>query len=75
MISPSCHTVDWIESQRAGFGTADPIILEKAIYALTLLDLLATSDIEFVFKGGTALLLHLPRPNRLSCAKLKSISM
>lgn len=45
---------------------ADPIILEKAVFALTLLDLLASTDLDFIFKGGTALLLHLPRPNRLS---------
>ncbi|MEI8038260.1 MAG: nucleotidyl transferase AbiEii/AbiGii toxin family protein [Verrucomicrobiota bacterium] len=45
---------------------ADPIILEKAVFALTLLDLLARTGLDFVFKGGTALLLHLPQPNRLS---------
>jgi Beta-L-arabinofuranosidase, GH127/Nucleotidyl transferase AbiEii toxin, Type IV TA system len=66
MIPPNRHTREWITAQQARLDMADPIILEKAIFALTLLDLLGRTDLEFVFKGGTALLLHLPRPNRLS---------
>lgn len=66
MIPPDRHTREWIVAQQAQLGMADPIILEKAVFALTLLDLLARTDLDFVFKGGTALLLHLPRPNRLS---------
>ena len=66
MISPTSHTKEWIRQQQEEIGAADPIILEKAIYALTLLDALASSGLEFLFKGGTALLLHLPTPLRLS---------
>lgn len=66
MIPPDRHTPEWIVAQQAQLGMADPIILEKAIFALTLLDLLSRTDLDFVFKGGTALLLHLPRPSRLS---------
>jgi hypothetical protein len=66
MIPPDRHTREWITAQQARLGMADPIILEKAVFALTLLDLLGRTDLDFVFKGGTALLLHLPRPNRLS---------
>ena len=44
----------------------DPGILEKAVHALALLGHLADSGLPFVFKGGTSLLLHLPRPRRLS---------
>lgn len=66
MIPPDRHTRAWIVAQQVRLGMADPIILEKAVFALTLLDLLARTDLDFVFKGGTALLLHLPRPNRLS---------
>lgn len=66
MIPPNRHTREWIAAQQARLGMADPIILEKAVYALTLLDLLARTDLDFVFKGGTALLLHLPHPKRLS---------
>ncbi len=66
MIPPDRHTRQWIVAQQASLGMADLIILEKAIYALTLLDSLARTNLDFVFKGGTALLLHLPQPNRLS---------
>jgi hypothetical protein len=66
MIPPDRHTREWIVAQQAILGMADPIILEKAIFAMILLDRLARTDLDFVFKGGTALLLHLPRPNRLS---------
>ena len=66
MIPPVRHTREWIVAQQARLGMADPIIVEKAIFALTLLDLLARTDLDFVFKGGTALLLHLPQPKRLS---------
>ncbi|MCC5844932.1 MAG: nucleotidyl transferase AbiEii/AbiGii toxin family protein [Verrucomicrobia bacterium] len=44
----------------------DPLLLEKCIHALALLGLLAESGIPFLFKGGTSLLLHLPRIKRLS---------
>ena len=66
MIPPDRHTREWIAAQQSRIGVADPIILEKAIFALTLLDLLARTNLDFVFKGGTALLLHLPQPKRLS---------
>jgi predicted nucleotidyltransferase component of viral defense system len=66
MIPSDRHSSQWIAAQQARLGMSDPIILEKAIYALTLLDLLGRTDLDFVFKGGTALLLHLPKPNRLS---------
>jgi predicted nucleotidyltransferase component of viral defense system len=66
MIPPDRHTREWIATQQARLGMTDPIILEKTIYALTLLERLARTDLEFVFKGGTALLLHLPQPSRLS---------
>lgn len=66
MIPPDRHTKEWIAAQQSRLGMRDPIILEKAIYALTLLDQLAQTNLDFVFKGGTALLLHLTEPNRLS---------
>lgn len=66
MIAPKCHTADWVHAQREHLRATDPIILEKAIFALTLLERLCTTDLEFVFKGGTALLLHLPAPRRPS---------
>jgi len=66
MISPKSHSAEWIHAQRESLAGADPLILEKAIFALTLLDSLASTNLDFTFKGGTALLLHLPTPQRLS---------
>ena len=44
----------------------DPIIVEKVIRALTLLELLRTENLEFIFKGGTALMLMIQKPRRFS---------
>lgn len=66
MIAPHCHSRDWIEAQRESLAAADAEILERAIFALTLLSALSRTDLDFVFKGGTSLLLHLPKPQRLS---------
>jgi len=44
----------------------DKIILEKMIYALHLLERLKTNGLNFVFKGGTSLLLLLKEGNRFS---------
>jgi len=66
MIAEKCHQEEWIKQKRKAFGNADPLIIEKVIKALTLLDSLSRQDISFVFKGGTALLLLLPEPLRFS---------
>lgn len=44
----------------------DPGLLEKCIYALQLLGLLADSGMPFVFKGGTSMVLLLEHLRRLS---------
>jgi hypothetical protein len=66
MIASHCFELDWIKAQREQLKAADPGILEKAIHALALLEGLVRSDCDLVFKGGTALLLHLPEFRRLS---------
>ncbi|MFC3414103.1 nucleotidyl transferase AbiEii/AbiGii toxin family protein [Algoriphagus hitonicola] len=45
---------------------ADKILVEKVIRALLLLEGLATQKLDFVFKGGTALMLILESSKRLS---------
>jgi predicted nucleotidyltransferase component of viral defense system len=45
---------------------ADKILVEKAIRALLLLEGLAKQKLPFVFKGGTALMLHFNSTKRLS---------
>jgi len=66
MFSPVVYTREWIEGQRRALGDCDPGLLEKCVYALTLLGGLAESGLPFMFKGGTSLLLHLSTIRRLS---------
>src|SRR4030066_1749153 len=67
MISTQSRSKDWIMGIR---GTSriptDPILIEKMILALTLLENMSTSGLEFIFKGGTSLLLVLGAPMRFS---------
>lgn len=66
MFHPAVYTPDWIHGQRKALGQCDPAILEKCVRALTLLGYLQESGLPFLFKGGTSLLLHLPKARRLS---------
>jgi len=66
MILEKCFTKDWIKHARAMYHGTDPILIEKTIYAFELLFYLAESGHLFVFKGGTALLLHIKDAFRLS---------
>ena len=66
MINDLCFTDEWQTRQRAALGGCDPALLEKTIHAFALLDALATLGLDFVFKGGTSLLLRLPHIRRLS---------
>jgi hypothetical protein len=66
MIARHCFEREWITRQRSRFPGADPQLIERQIRAFALLDLLAQSDIRFVFKGGTALVLLLGNARRLS---------
>ncbi|MEK6917234.1 MAG: nucleotidyl transferase AbiEii/AbiGii toxin family protein [Nanoarchaeota archaeon] len=47
-------------------GKADPGIIEKVIYALSMVEQLSIAKLNFVFKGGTSLFLLLPEPRRFS---------
>ena len=44
----------------------DPILLEKCCKALSLLEQLQNSGLDFIFRGGTSLLLLFDKPRRLS---------
>jgi len=67
MIKRKCFQKEWILSLRENrFPKTAPQLIEKTIYAFELLGLLAESDKEFVFKGGTSLLLLVPNFNRFS---------
>ena len=44
----------------------DPQLIERALYALGLLEALSKTGMKFVFKGGSCLMLLLPQLMRLS---------
>lgn len=65
MISPDSLSIEWISSKAKEFK-GDSIIVEKVIRALNLLESLQTENLEFIFKGGTALMLMIQEPRRFS---------
>ncbi|MBU1011779.1 MAG: nucleotidyl transferase AbiEii/AbiGii toxin family protein [Bacteroidetes bacterium] len=66
MINKDEITIAWINKISKGNRQADKILIEKLIHALLLLEGLAIYKLPFVFKGGTALMLHLNSTKRLS---------
>ena len=68
MIKEHCFAEEWLVQfkKQNDHKRVDKIILEKMIYALHLLELLKTTGLEFVFKGGTSLILLLENGNRFS---------
>jgi len=66
MIKTDFFSEKSIRAKRDEFKIADPGLFEKAIYAFELLGCLSELGLNFVFKGGTSLLLHIPEPQRLS---------
>jgi hypothetical protein len=66
MFSPEHLTAAALQKQAKTLGGCNQDILERSLYALTLLGHLAETGLPFIFKGGTSLLLHLPTVRRLS---------
>jgi len=68
MIKDWCFTEEWLEQFKKlkVHKRIDKIILEKMIYALHLLESLKANGLDFVFKGGTSLVLLLKEGNRFS---------
>lgn len=67
MINSETHTIDWIINLKNKLGRRiDPKLIEKVIWALTLLEQLKIKGLNFTFKGGTALLLATEKPKRFS---------
>jgi predicted nucleotidyltransferase component of viral defense system len=66
MISEESISIEWIEQVSANNNKADKILVEKVVRALSLLESLVISGCPFIFKGGTALMLHLNSSKRLS---------
>lgn len=67
MINNETHTIDWILNLKSKLGRRiDPKLIEKVIWAITLLEQLKINELNFTFKGGTALLLATEEPKRFS---------
>lgn len=66
MITNQSRLPEWIMGIRKASGGRDPILIEKMIMALTLVEELRLSGLDFIFKGGTSLLLLLGTPRRFS---------
>lgn len=66
MINQKEISINWIEKVSKENKNADKILVEKVIRALLLLEGLVKQEIQFVFKGGTALMLHFDSTKRLS---------
>lgn len=66
MISKHSRSQEWIMRVRETAFGKDPILIEKMIMALTLLENLRNSGLDFVFKGGTSLILLFKMSRRFS---------
>lgn len=67
MIDKATYELEWINRIAEGLGKrGDRKILEKVIHAFTLLEQLKIAGLDFIFKGGTSLLLLSPAPRRFS---------
>ena len=65
MVLGKCFTDEFISS-RAGNNIDKKRIYEKVVYAFYLLEKISNLNYEFVFKGGTSLMLLLNTFNRFS---------
>jgi predicted nucleotidyltransferase component of viral defense system len=66
MINQQNISLEWINKVSKENRNADKILVEKVIRALLLLEGLSKQKLPFIFKGGTALMLHLNSTKRLS---------
>jgi len=66
MISEKSLTIEWLETVSSRNNKTDKILIEKVIRAFLLLEGLTESNLSFVFKGGTALMLMFGSTRRLS---------
>lgn len=68
MIKAHCFTKEWIDrfKQQKHLKRINPPVLEKMIQALSLLQQLKAHGLEFIFKGGTSLVLLLSKARRFS---------
>ena len=66
MILKESFSIEHINGIKEKYPTLDKQLIERTIFALGLLESLAKVKMPFIFKGGTALMLLLEKPFRLS---------
>ena len=67
MINKETFDKKWLEKFKSDKRySINPPILEKMVYALYLVEQLAIEGLDFIFKGGTSLILHFDDFNRYS---------
>jgi predicted nucleotidyltransferase component of viral defense system len=65
MIDIKSLTAVWIAEKRKKYRK-DPGLMESMIHALYLLEQLQLTGLDFIFKGGTTLILLMEEPRRFS---------
>lgn len=68
MINQRTYTSEWIETFKSQekYRKVNPALFERMIYAFSLLESLANTGFDFIFKGGTSLMLMDVNFNRFS---------
>jgi len=66
VLNPKCFLISNLRDVKAETGARDLLMLERCVLALELVGRLRQHGLDFIFKGGTSLLLHLSEPKRLS---------
>ena len=65
MIDIKSLSAEWIAEKRQKYSK-DPSLMESRIHALYLLEQLQLTGLDFIFKGGTSLVLLMEQPKRFS---------
>jgi predicted nucleotidyltransferase component of viral defense system len=66
VIDKTNLTLAWIDQASKNNNNADKILVDRVIHALLLLEGLVNQKLDFIFKGGTALMLRFGSVKRLS---------
>ncbi len=66
MIKEKSYTIEWLEAKVKEYDANSYDLAEKMNYAFTLLEQLQLKGLDFIFKGGTSLVLMLEEFHRFS---------
>jgi len=65
MIDLTSLSAEWVAEKRIKYSN-DPSLMETMVHALYLLEQLKITGLDFIFKGGTSLVLLMEQPKRFS---------